>query len=95
MPVYVGLLGWCPCGCIPETLGYPESGDDDPSQPKSPGENHHHDSEHCRGCHGMPYCPLIVEPPFTEWTDAGRLAVEPDEQLPPHHVIRLIRPPRA
>jgi hypothetical protein len=95
MPVYVGLLGWCPCGCVPEALVYPEADDSDPTQPQSPGEHHHHDSQHCRGCNLTSYCPVVVELPFAEWADAGLIAAEPEQQLPPHHVAPLLRPPRA
>src|SRR4051812_368737 len=93
MPITVGLLGWCPCGCMPEALIYPEAGDDDPSQHTS-GKEHHHDSQHCRG-QAMPYCPLLAEPPQTERVDAGPLIAEIEQQLPCIQVNPLLRPPRA
>ena len=91
MPITVGLFGWCPCGCLPETL---VPYDHDPAEPASNGE-HHHDSQHCRGCQVLSYCPLVGELPLTEWLDAGPLAADCQEQIPPTHAVRLIRPPRA
>jgi hypothetical protein len=94
MPVYVGLLGWCPCGCIPEALVASNQNNDDPSQAPAERE-HHHDSHHCKGCQALSYCPLIGEPMQTLWADAGPLVVECSDLLPPGHVVRQIRPPRA
>ena len=94
MPVTVGLLGWCPCGCLPEAL-VANDPKDDPSQPASSGEHHHHDSQHCRSNQAVSYCPLVDELPLTEWLDAGPLDVDREELIPPTHAVRLIRPPRA
>jgi hypothetical protein len=94
MPVYVGLLGWCPCGCIPEVLVSSDQSSDDQSQ--SPSEREHqHDSHHCKGCLALSYCPLIVEAIQTEWTDAGPLVVESSNSLLPGHEVPQIRPPRS
>lgn len=88
MPIAVGLLGWCPCGCLPDTLVY-----DDPQQP--PGDDHDHDSQRCHGCHAVSYCLPTVDMPACEWLDAGPLAAESEPRLPPIHINPLLRPPRA
>jgi hypothetical protein len=90
LPVSAGLLGWCPCGCLPETLvNTPVPGD------SAPGEGDHHDSDHCRGTQHLPYGPLPADELVAERVDAGTLAAEADELLPPTHHAPLIRPPRA
>mgnify|MGYP001252719022 CR=1 FL=1 len=91
MPVSVGLLGWCPCGCLPATLGDPDS-----SKGESESEGHHDsDSSHCRGCHPLPYCPLLDHPPTTQQSISGEVAVEATVQIPPANDLFLIRPPRV
>jgi hypothetical protein len=94
LPISVGLLGWCPCGCIPDAIVSAPINKDDSSKP-TPAQEDHHDSHQCRGCNGLPYCPMLAEPPQVEWADAGQLVIESTDLLPPSHFVRLIRPPRA
>jgi len=92
MPITVGILGWCPCGCLPEALVYPDRDGDSHSHDE---DHHHHHSSHCRGVQGLPYCPVFDEFPQTILVEAGLIAVVINEELPPSHVSRLLRPPRV
>lgn len=93
LPITAGLLGWCPCGCTPEALVY-QYPSEDGSEPSSSSDDSH-DSHRCHGCHPLPYCPLLTDAPSAEWIASGSVALESIDSALPHHVIRLIRPPRA
>jgi hypothetical protein len=94
LPVTVGLLGWCPCGCIPDVLG-PAGSTPDGERSES-GDSHHHDSHHCRAGCATPYCPLLTEVCLAGSSDeVGQLVVEFEQHVPFTFHAPLIRPPRA
>jgi hypothetical protein len=90
LPVSVGLLGWCPCGCLPETLG-PSS----ESEHSDNGDSHHNDSHHCRGICTTSYCPLVADVNVAVADHTGEVEPDLEQHIPFTFNVRLIRPPRA
>ena len=93
LPVTVGLLGWCPCGCLPSALVYPSA--DDKNDSASGSDHHDHDCSHCRGHSTITYCSTMVELPLIDCFDCGTLALDTDHQLPAGDLVPPIRPPRC